>query len=109
MTAKKTPDTVPEKPKFLVVDSVLYAQTAQGELKFPLSIKTKVIRSIREAGVDQMDQFFLILDSLGDKATIARVDELDFMDTAEIIAKFFAEFEEIQKARTDLFSGQPTS
>lgn len=108
LLAATTPQP-PSKPKFIVIENKLVVQTEQGELKLPLQLKTKLIRSIRSAGVDEMDQFFLILDSIGAEDALAKLDELDILDTAEIVAKFFAEFQSRQEARLGELSGSQSS
>jgi hypothetical protein len=96
-----TPKTTPEpgtKPKFLVVEDKLIAQTSNGELKLPLKVKTKVFREIKELP-DELDQLFALLDGIGDTETAAALDELDIFETQDVVEKFFEEFQTKAKAR----------
>jgi len=78
------------KPRFLVVGTTFIAQTSDGELRIPVRIKTKHIRTIKMgASVDEIDQLNDLLALLGDTATVERLDELDFFETLEIATAFF--------------------
>lgn len=108
MTTKKaTPSET--KPEFLVVDDKLIAQSTEGELALPLVLKTKLMRSLRDAGVDAVEQFFTIVDSLGDASVKAKIDELDFMDTVRIANKFFEVYTQRQEALLGESSGSQGS
>lgn len=93
-------DDVPKdsRPKFMVVGSTFYAQTTEGELRIPLSFKTKLFRSISGLA-DETDQVFALLDGIGDKQTAATLDELDIFDTMELVESFFQAFTEKNRAR----------
>lgn len=79
------------KPRFLVVEDKLMCQTTEGEIALPLRFKTKLLRQF--GSLDQMDAFFLILDEIAGEETVATVDELDIMETTEIMVEFFKVFE----------------
>lgn len=88
MTTRKA---AAEKPRFLVVEDKLVCQTTEGEISIPLRFKTKLLRQF--GSMDQMDAFFLILDEIAGPETVATIDELDIMETTEIMVEFFKEFE----------------
>ncbi|QJU52929.1 hypothetical protein SCB71_06300 [Herbiconiux sp. KACC 21604] len=93
-----------EKPKYQVVDGKLHAQTPEGEIILPLRFKTKLIRAARDiknGQGDELDQFFYIIDALGDFDTLAVIDELDFVEeTTPLVMEFFKAFGEQQRATT---------
>jgi hypothetical protein len=95
MTASKAKTTKPRttKPSHLVVDNVFIAQTSQGELRIPLQFKTKLLRAIRDSG-DELDQLIALLDGIGDKESIALIDELDIFETVQHVTQFFEAFQE---------------
>lgn len=80
-----------EKPRFLVVEDSLKCQTELGELSLPLRFKTKILREFGK--LDQMDAFFVIIDQVAGPDTAAVIDELDIMETTEIMVEFFRIFE----------------
>lgn len=87
-----------KKPKHFVAGDTFYTQTGDGQLTIPLRFKTKLVRSIRDAG-DELDQLFALLDGLGDKTTAERLDELDIFETTEIAERFFQAWQEKNEAR----------
>ncbi len=87
-----------KKPRFFVAGDAFFAQTDDGELKIPLRFKTKLLRSIRDAG-DELDQLFALLDGLGDAATAEALDELDIFETTEIATTYFQAWQEKNEAR----------
>ena len=89
MTAAKA---VAPKPRFLVVEDTLKCQTEEGEISLPLKFKTKLLRQFGK--LDQMDAFFLILDEVAGPGVSEVIDELDIMETTEIMVEFFKVFEE---------------
>lgn len=97
-----------KKPPYFVAGDTFYAQTPDGELRIPLRFKTKLLRSIRDAG-DEIDQLFALLGGLGDEATAAALDELDIFDTTEIAEKYFQAWQEKNEARLGESSGSSTS
>lgn len=100
MTAPKAAKPKAEagtKPEFLVIERKLYCQTTEGEIILPLGFKTRIFRELTTGDQAPIDQFFTLLDSLGDKATVAKVEELDIIDTMRIVAKFFEEFAALQE------------
>ncbi len=88
MTAKTTPAA---KPRFLVVEDSLKCQTAEGEISLPLKFKTKLLRQFGQ--LDQMDAFFLLIDEVAGPEVSTTIDELDIMETTEIMVEFFKTFE----------------
>lgn len=109
MTAPKKKPEPGAKPEYQVIEDKLYVQTEEGELIFPLRLKTKLIRGIRNQDVDEIDQFFLILDGIGAKETIDKVDELDIIKTTEIVMRYFEEFSKLQEASLGESSGSSSS
>jgi hypothetical protein len=107
-TPKKVTETA-TKPEFIVIDGKLVCQTNEGELKLPLQLKTKIIRAMRDSGLDQIAQFVLMLDSLGDQATLDKIDELDFLDTVKIVTRFFEEYTKLQESAMGESFGSLTS
>jgi hypothetical protein len=87
MTAAKSV----EKPRFLVVENSLKCQTAEGEISLPLSFKTKILRRIGH--LEEMDAFFLIIDEVAGPEVSALIDELDVIETTEIMKRFMDEFQ----------------
>jgi hypothetical protein len=93
------PKTAPEKPKFQVVGDTFIAQTTdQGELAIRLNFKFKLLRRVRDSGGDEIDQFFNLLDGIGDQETLDKLDELDAIEATELIGAYFREFGERQQA-----------
>lgn len=109
-TARKAPTKSPAKPRprlaakpaskpqYQVVDGLFIAQTSEGEVKIRLSFKTKLLRALRrDPDRDEIDQFFGLLEGIGDQKTIAQLDELDFIEEAlPLIQGFFDEFAKAQ-------------
>jgi hypothetical protein len=91
-----------EKPKYQTIDGKLVAQTPEGEIKIPLQIKTKLVRAARNVmngQGDELDQLVVILEGIGDTATIEKLDELDFMtETMPLVQEFFRAFGQQQRA-----------
>jgi hypothetical protein len=105
-TAKKTP--AGDEPEFRVVENNLHViTTTEGELVLPLKVKTKLFREISTEGSTELDQFFLLLDGIGDAGTVDKIDELDIFETNKIVARFFQEFE--AKAQATLGESQRSS
>lgn len=93
------PTKAAEKPRFVTVGDTFIAQTTdQGELQVRLRFKFKVLRSVRNAGGDELDQFFNLLDGIGDQETLDKIDELDAIEATEIIGAYFQEFAKKQQA-----------
>lgn len=88
----KTAAETAEKPRFLVIEDTLKVQTEQGEISLPLRFKTKLLREFGK--LEQMDAFFIIVDSVAGPETAAVIDELDILETTEIMVQFFKHFEE---------------
>lgn len=106
MTARKTTQgaatpTPAEKPQFLVVENSLKCQTSEGEISLPLKFKTKLLRQFGQ--LQEMDAFFLIIDEVAGPEVSAVIDELDIMETTEIMVKFFSVFEERVQATVGEF------
>jgi hypothetical protein len=98
MTARKTTAPV-EKPRFQVVDEKFIAQLSEGgEIRVPIRLKTKLVREVMIGDKDEMEQFFELLDGIGDAETADKLDELDIIETLEIVAEFFKAFGEKAKA-----------
>lgn len=97
-TTKSRTTTTAAKPEYIVIDDVFIAQTStQGELRVPLTFKTKLLRAIRDSG-DELDQFIALLDGIGDAQSVAQIDELDIFETTRHVTKFFEAFQEKQDA-----------
>lgn len=88
---------LPSSPTRVVGDTFI-AETEQGEIRIRLTFKTKLIRAIRKSEDDELDQFLALLDGIGDKRSLAQLDELDFFETQKIVAAFFRAFQEKQGA-----------
>lgn len=97
-----------QKPKYQVVDDVFVAQSEQGEIKIRLRFKFKVLRAVRSLP-DETDQFLGLLDGIGDKKTLAQLDELDIFEVAELVQEYFTAFQALQNARLGEASSSPTS
>lgn len=91
----KTPRT---KPQFMVVGETFVAQTSDGELKVPLRFKTRVFRELLKSDADEVEQFFLLLDGIGNTETLEKIDELDIFESAKIAAAYFQGWREKQQA-----------
>ena len=91
-------DTVPRKtPKFMVVGDTFTAQTDEGDLQIGLKIPTKLVPQLED--LPMLEQVKIILQSRGDEDTLARLDELDIIDTREVARKYFQAFGEKEQAR----------
>lgn len=96
-TRSTTRKAVAEKPKYQTVGDYFVAQSDEGEIKIRLGFKTKLLRAIRDSG-DAIDQLFALLDGIGDKKTAEQLDELDYLETTEIVNQFFQAFAAKQEA-----------
>lgn len=121
-TAPETPDEaepeipvldaeqVPEfgKPTYLVVGNHFIAQTELGEFRFPMTFKTKLVRSMPadiQIG-DLLDQLYWLLENEPDEhlrsqyqALTATLDDLDINESRRLASKLFQAFAEKQRAR----------
>lgn len=86
------------KPQFMVVGDTFVAQTADGELKVPLRFKTRLFRQLLKSDADEVEQFFLLLEGIGDDTTLEVIDELDIFESAKIAAAYFQGWKEKQQA-----------
>lgn len=86
-----------KKPKYFVAGDTFFAQTSDGEMKVQLRLKTRLVRAIRQVD-EEIDQFFALLDGLGDADTVARLDELDIFETGAIAAAYFQAWQEKNEA-----------
>lgn len=86
-----------EKPKFYVFNDALVAQTGEGELRLSLKIKTKLVPVMEDK--PPREQFDILLQAREEHHLIDFLDELDIVDSREIVRKFFQAFGEKQQAR----------
>lgn len=95
MAKKNEADRAEEKMQrdpFVTADGVLhYFPEDGGEIKLPLKAKTKIFKKLRE--LEEFDALFYLLEKIGDKKTIAQIDELDVVETAQVITRWGEEFE----------------
>lgn len=94
-----TPATNPEahatKPKFQVINDVLYYQAKAGdELKIDLDFPSEILEKTLSDGDDlsERDQFLTMLEMLGDKHVVARVRKMGALEQTRLVAGFFKEF-----------------
>jgi hypothetical protein len=80
-----------------VIGDTFIAQSEQGEIKIPLTFKTKLIRAMPDDLLDLLDQVYYLC--AGDTKLIARFDELDITESRTIARKMFQAFRERQQAR----------
>ncbi len=62
-----------------VVENNLHADTAEGEIVLPLSLKTKTYRAMADSGLNGLEQLieFVVLPAPGGKGLVAKIEELD--------------------------------
>lgn len=92
---EKTPRT---KPQLMVVGETFIAQTSDGELKVPLRFKTKLFRQLLKSDGDEVEQFFMLIEGMGNTDTLEAIDELDIFESAKIAASYFRAWREKQQA-----------
>lgn len=87
------------KPKYLRIGDQFYAQTDQGEICITMRWPTKQMRAMpREIALGELlDQVYYLC--AADKRLIAKIDELDIMDSRELARKMFQAYTEWQRAR----------
>lgn len=83
MTAKTT-----TKPKFLVVESTLKCQTANGELSLPLSLSFGIVRKLMSDDARTQFEEFEMFMSVFTAEQNAALDKLDAVDAAEILTEY---------------------
>lgn len=80
--------------KHRITETFFYANTTAGEIKLPLDIKVKVFRTMRsiQEEKDELDAFFYLIDSLGDKNASLIIDEMGTVELTELLELYFEEF-----------------
>jgi hypothetical protein len=106
-TPKLTPvDPVPvfdeepgeDRPAYYVVDDTFYAVTSDGMLAVPMRFKTGLFKKVMASDGDNVELFLMLIDGIGDEATIAQLDELDIFESARIAGTYFQAWREKQDA-----------
>ena len=96
-TAKPAP-VASIKPRFATVEDRFIGQLSAGEVSVPLHFKTKLLRQIRDSKADALDQFFMLLDGIGDARSSRLLDDCDAIETMQFVQEYFRRFEELQQA-----------
>jgi len=101
-------DSIPDdRPPFMVVDDVFYAQTDQGEMQVSLRIPRKTVPELED--LPALDQVEILLRSRGEEQGLELIGELDIIDARLLARKFFQAFGEKQEARLGESSGSSDS
>jgi hypothetical protein len=82
------------KPLFFVINDFLYWQAKSGEeLRLNLDFPQSVLQKVMDEDLDERGQFLAVLEMLGDKATVAKVQKMGALEMMRLVTVFFAEFE----------------
>lgn len=86
-----------------VTEASFYADTTAGKIKLPLDIKVKVFRNMRsiQEDKDELDAFFYLVDSLGDKNTALIIDEMGTVELTTLLNLYFEEFAKYMQSTQD--------
>lgn len=88
------PEAHATKPKYLVINDILYYQAKAGdELTFDLDFPGEIMEKVISGDVEERDQFLTMLDMLGDKKMAVRVRKMGALEQTRLITRFFKEFE----------------
>jgi hypothetical protein len=87
-----------ERPDTYVIGDDFYAVTSDGMLRVQMRFKTSLFKQVLRHDGDEIEGFLILLDGLGDAATVAQLDELDIFETARIAADYFQAWREKQQA-----------
>jgi hypothetical protein len=90
-----------EKPaapdRFYVLGTDLVCQTEEGELELSLKIKTKLQVELEDK--TPREQLYIVLRSQGRDEQVELIEELDLIDSREIVRKYWQAFGERNEAR----------
>lgn len=104
-TLEAKPDENP--PRFYILGSDLICQTDEGELTLSLKIKTKLQPELEDLPPRQ--QLYIVLRSHGRDDLVETIEELDLVDSREIVRKYFQAFGQRNDARLgESFGSSPS-
>lgn len=93
MPKVKIQDVPTETERYTVDDkSFVWHSTDGVDVNIPLKIKTKTLRAMRGVQGDEFDIAFGLIDSLLDDQGREAVDEMDALETADMVQKFQEEW-----------------
>lgn len=87
-----------DRPPTYVIGDQFFAVTSDGMLSVQMRFKTSLFKQILRHDGDDVEGFLLLIDGLGDEATVAQLDELDIFETARIAGDYFQAWREKQQA-----------
>lgn len=102
-------DTKPaaDPPRFYILGSDLICQSDEGELVLSLKIKTKLQSELED--LPPRDQLYIVLRSHGREDLVDKIEELDLVDSREIVRKYFQAFGQRNDARLgESFGSSPS-
>lgn len=83
---------VQEQQYSVTADGVLHYTTSSGvQVKLPLSAKTRVFRKMQE--LEEIEALYFLIEEIGNKELVSTVDEMDVLDTFELLSVWSNEFE----------------
>lgn len=97
---EETPTKRP-KPKYFVAGSTFFAQMSDWELKVPVKLSARTVKTLRDTvgDEDEFDQLVRLFGILGDETTVERLLDEDFIDATEAAIAFFQAWQEKNEAR----------
>lgn len=89
------------KPKYFVAGTTFYAQMDGWELKVPVKLSGRTVKTLRDTvgDEDEFDQLVQLFGILGDEHTVERLLDEDFLDATEAAIMFFRAWQEKNEAR----------
>ncbi len=91
----ETPTVETKKPAMRVVDDALVVDLSTGKtVRLPLNLKTRVIRAASDKNMTDLEQFFAMLDGIGNEESKQALDDAPIFETTAIVARFFEAFEQ---------------
>ncbi|MDZ4045177.1 MAG: hypothetical protein U1E32_05290 [Rhodoglobus sp.] len=99
-----------EKPRYYVINDVLVGQTKDGEIRLPLHVPFRLIGLIED--LSPREQLYIVLRDRGEpnwfrrmigwrkgKRLVQAIENLDAVDSWEVVRKFWQAFGEKEQAR----------
>jgi len=86
------------RPQYYVIGDTFHAVTSDGMLTVPMRFKTGLFKKVMGSDGDNIELFLMLIDGIGDKDTIAQLDELDIFETGDLAMTYFQAWREKQDA-----------
>lgn len=85
-----------ENKKYKVVENKFKwagSQTIELDLILKTRFMRKLLKAAREENLSEVEQFFYMLELIGDEKTLEQIDEMAISETGELVEAYFIEVE----------------